>query len=458
MVTIEIWTMIASFVKDRMYMSMTCKLFQDMLQNMYDTKQLTNLNDPYVFKYRYQNIKLSDKIKYNKHFLNYVNHHVINATTYDKKHIINVLTHNCKSNNVTKPDDIKKLIDMYVKDNVITLEFGILVYVCLIHKSRDILKLMASYDVARVAYAITIFVRYKYESNIDIIVRDMDRLVRLGVTDYDEIYRQSQNRKNYIYLDGELRNYLKWKTLKPVNNFPMNLPSEMWTHILSYVKDKIYVEMVCKTFQYLLKKMHMTKKLTIENINDPYILKVNTEEFKINYIQKIHNHDCLNLLTYQVYCTNDYEILKQYIFIFLRQNCIKNNISRPDYIHKLINLLNVHYTEQKTIKNILIQTLKSKSYDILMLFLEYTKARELYPLAMIECYENEMNIDVITKEIDLLVERKVMTYMEIYHGLNSSRHFIFLRYELFGYLDKKHGIKNAIVVTKEADGGQCLIC
>jgi hypothetical protein len=44
----ELINHILYFVPDKIYTSMTCKLFLKMIHKMYESKQITNHNDPYV--------------------------------------------------------------------------------------------------------------------------------------------------------------------------------------------------------------------------------------------------------------------------------------------------------------------------------------------------------------------------------------------------------------------------
>jgi hypothetical protein len=115
----EIITHIINYIPDKMNTSMTCKLFQTILQN---TKHTENINDPY---YLSKNFNMFTGIKLgritNHNCLNFMTYNYIIANTFNAfdtdnplmlpifNYLATLLQQHCKINNVSKPDYINKL-------------------------------------------------------------------------------------------------------------------------------------------------------------------------------------------------------------------------------------------------------------------------------------------------------------------------------------------------------------
>jgi hypothetical protein len=105
----EIITLILFHIPDKTQASMTCKLFQKLLQTLYDTHQLSDINDSYYFS-KIPDVYPSDKI------CNIKNNNILNLIAYkfliknqykyllDAYYIYIVLRQNYILNNISKPD------------------------------------------------------------------------------------------------------------------------------------------------------------------------------------------------------------------------------------------------------------------------------------------------------------------------------------------------------------------
>lgn len=207
------------------------------------------------------------------------------------------------------------------------------------------------------------------------------------------------------------------------------LPYEMIMHIFGFVEDKIGLSMVCKLFDSLLLKMYTSKQLS--NINDSYYLKYmdNIDEaFIQNNIKNIHNHNCLNLIMYNLYLYG--KIYYNTRVVILYQNCMTNNISKPKYISKLSKSIPTFIGCFLNSYDMLDICIKNKSYGILKILLRKNngmRSNFMYNILKFNDDDNKV-VDLIT----CLVENDVITYECVLNKINLC---------IFQYFNNENKIK-----------------
>lgn len=223
------------------------------------------------------------------------------------------------------------------------------------------------------------------------------------------------------------------------------LPDEMLINIFKFVPDTMNISFSSKRFEHLLKKMNRSNHNDpydlyeynfILNHNDPYFLskyygKPNFTKINLN---KIFDWNCLNYLCFcwKKYEINDYVTATQFIPSLLDQHIITNNVTKPKYIHSLLkNIIQYHYN----LKHMLDLIFKHKSWDILMICSLYFHFEGYFQ----KKHKTETDIDVIIKDIEILVTYNIMAYIDIFEMYNKI--MMFLRDDVINYFEKKLGAK-----------------
>jgi hypothetical protein len=137
----------------------------------------------------------------------------------------------------------------------------------------------------------------------------------------------------------------------------------------------------------------------LSDFNDSYYLMryCKDDTIYVTKICNIHNHNCLNfLLTHE-------KILSRFPLTILRQNCVANNISRPDYLCKLFERVRQTFSGEITV--ILDILFDNKFYD------------------MLKILANNYNINnKVKQEIITSFDMDIMTPIMIYRMVNSWNH------------------------------------
>lgn len=214
-----------------------------------------------------------------------------------------------------------------------------------------------------------------------------------------------------------------------------HLPNETINNILQFIPDKVYAYMVSNRWRKLLdetvKDVQLHKyKIDVEiyegyhylrhkqyahdTFNDPFTLPKYVDEKNIlkfqNNIQYITNHNCLNYIFYTSKCKNK---SIRFFVILLAQNCEMNNSSNPNYILELYDMIN----NQPAYGLILNEILKHKSYDILSILAH--KFNDFGPTWLRYHYAMSPSNEII-KDIDILADKKIMSYTQIYNLIHKS--------------------------------------
>jgi hypothetical protein len=216
-----------------------------------------------------------------------------------------------------------------------------------------------------------------------------------------------------------------------------HLPNETIINILGFIPDKVYAYMVSKRWRKLLdetvKDVQLHKyRIDVEiyegydyfghrqyahtTFNNPFTLPKYVDEKNIlkfqNNIQYITNHNCLNYIFYTSKCKNR-SINIRFLVVLLAQNCKVNNSSKPNYILELYDIIN----NQSAYGLILNKILKHKSYDILSILAH--KFND-FGTMWLHYHYTMSQFNEIIKEIDILVDKNIITYAHVYNIFHKS--------------------------------------
>lgn len=211
----ETITHILYHITDKTLTNMTCKLFQKLLQNLYDTKKLSNINDSYFLNKHFDNMRHKDLDQ----VINIHNYNCLNLIAYKlfvskninvlNEHLMMLIKQNCKLNNVTRPKYMKKMYqDIQTYYWVVSKTDTEMLNTTLAHKSYDMLVLLLSVQNIKKIYVSTISARFKNEKDINVITYEIDYLVKNNVLDYTEVYVKLHEYEK-IHLQNELYGYLE---------------------------------------------------------------------------------------------------------------------------------------------------------------------------------------------------------------------------------------------------------
>jgi hypothetical protein len=208
----DIIPLILYHIPDKTPASMTCKLFRKMLLDMLDKKQLSDINDSYyishlgitTFHFLIEHI-------HNPNCLNAIIYKFINDRVGYRMPKYKLLKQNCKLNNISKPKYINFLvneierINYYGDKNIVDI-----LDVAFINKSFDILMMIMISNKIKAHWANSIYKRYKNETQIDIIIEEINMLIKNNIMSYAEMYNDMYLMdKNKIFLYDDVMKYLE---------------------------------------------------------------------------------------------------------------------------------------------------------------------------------------------------------------------------------------------------------
>lgn len=213
----EIINHILYFVPDKIYASRTCKLFLKMLHEMYESKKITNNNDPYVLsKYcnsmhcQFHGITVNDmaKIVNHKSLDYFMYRYNKNNIFFSGNRIMHLLIQHCISGHISNQNNILKLVD-----NLDIFDCPVLLCFIFLYKTYDALPIIMSNSKMKKAWFDCARVIYGVETNIDSIVVEINMMVEMGIMDYEYIYDYIQKWCRYGWLEirVELIEYLEKK-------------------------------------------------------------------------------------------------------------------------------------------------------------------------------------------------------------------------------------------------------
>jgi hypothetical protein len=193
---------ILEFVPDKIYASMVCKRWGKLLNDMYKNNKNQILGDvyylqKYYYEYGYECCT--------NHIPSIKNHQCLNFLCYiikEKKYWIQgklhiqLLLQNCKTNNVSKPQDIRFLSG--------TIEFDVS-NVAFDNKSYDILAILSlNYNIVYVWTKI-----YSAETDINILIEHINMFIDKCISNWMGIYKNVN--QSMFTLKNELLEYLYMK-------------------------------------------------------------------------------------------------------------------------------------------------------------------------------------------------------------------------------------------------------
>jgi hypothetical protein len=185
--------------------------------------------------------------------------------------------------------------------------------------------------------------------------------------------------------------------------------------------------------------MFVTKQLSCNNDTYYLVNLYNEDNFEHVYddIQNITNHNSLNFLNFACLKMN-LQIDKLKI---IRKNCEVNNTSKPYYIHMLTKELKWYYAPD--LINILNMLFTNEMYDMLSILFNTKVFLDVWFTKFICKYMHTSNFDNASKEIDLIICKKIMTPENVYKLIIPSHHEIFLiKNSLLTHIKYTYKIKN----------------
>lgn len=206
------------FVKDRVYVSMTCSKLKQTLLKMIDTKQITDYNDPYVLSQKYKIIPciFDDNLKQtmphitNHKSLDYICYVLSrNEYRYSWDNSIFVLLKRCCITNYAS--HAQYIINIFGQLECLQFkpswDYVTLLSTAFTHKSWNIILILMNINDVKDVWIHSMIFRYKYEKNIDVIIDEINFLVDNGIIDYEYAFN-----KIWLFYDSQL--ILKHELLK----------------------------------------------------------------------------------------------------------------------------------------------------------------------------------------------------------------------------------------------------
>lgn len=195
----EIVNHILYFVPDKIYASMTCKLFQKMLHNMYETKQITNYNDPYVLSKHCKGIEVCDvginclsKILNHKSLDYFVYRYDKNNIFFSENLLLHFTIQHCISGHISTPNNILKLVGKLDKHDYVFLSYFIDIY-----KAYESLPIIMTVPGMKESWILCMCSLHNPNISIDDVVAKFDVIIEMGIMDYEFIVNKLENWKDY---------------------------------------------------------------------------------------------------------------------------------------------------------------------------------------------------------------------------------------------------------------------
>jgi hypothetical protein len=207
---------ILGFVPDKIYVSMVCKKWVKLLDDMYKQNLISNFNDPYYLCKIYYKKSIDDHIENitNHKCLNYIYHMGTDALVYYR---VKLLMQNCRVNNISKPENINKLYNNAYYSVTNAYMFGSIFK----NKSYDML-LLISFEKCPDDYWLDY---YKTETDIDVLIDEMKTLHDMQIitftTFYERIYKDNNFKLKTQALEF-LGQYVNIKMRTLIHNYHKN--------------------------------------------------------------------------------------------------------------------------------------------------------------------------------------------------------------------------------------------
>lgn len=228
-----------------------------------------------------------------------------------------------------------------------------------------------------------------------------------------------------------------------------NLPPEIITHIMSFCpNDTFNLSKVSKYLKQLLYQREIKEKIIIQNDSFELMQYILTcKVCKINLFfdfEKITSSNCLNIITNEllnhVKYLNQYTIRREKSHYFntltkchipkiLKQYCITNNVSKMDYVRRLL----IYGGKWINMKDIFLTCLINKSFNMVDYFITYQfkldendntikKMVDYWKNNIFEYYKNDkMSIDSIFETIKYLVKNDILAIKDFYEYMKNNR-------------------------------------
>jgi hypothetical protein len=212
----EMITHIVNFVKDKIGLSMTCKLFDKLVLDIYKSGKLSNVNDSYYLKHlsNYQNI---DEI-YNHNCLNLVMYRLSNLQ-YSNLYFP-ILARVLETKNISKPEYIATISKKII--GITNIGMKHILHNTITYKSYDILKIIMSNSKPIEQGFLVFFLELYQNLNIEDTKKEMTCMIENDVVSYKNIYHWLEDliiiaktkhfyvsNKNIIMQCNELLEYIK---------------------------------------------------------------------------------------------------------------------------------------------------------------------------------------------------------------------------------------------------------
>jgi hypothetical protein len=219
------------------------------------------------------------------------------------------------------------------------------------------------------------------------------------------------------------------------------LPQEIISHIISFVEDRIYVSMVCKSWIGMLDKDKVIP-------NDSYSLKQYSLQYDIittldhNVVMNMSNYNSLKFLTYKLCELRDNRNLSpgenpflcravvSWTYNILCKLCEYNYIFEKHHLRDLFRYMGwetewSNDSNSTKIVKLINTAFEYKSYKILPLILSYSSWSKFWDKSVKHRYLNKLNCkDELINEIEFLQKSHILSYLEIYKQLCATHYYV----------------------------------
>jgi hypothetical protein len=171
------------------------------------------------------------------------------------------------------------------------------------------------------------------------------------------------------------------------------------------------------------------------DVNDSYYLMKNFENFEYyRYIHTIYNHNSLNFLS------SNEQVITEFPLTTLIQNFTTNNISRPRYIYKLLEMVGRRYPEE--ISNLFDIVFNNKFYDMIKILSTYGDFLNYWIDSFVNRNKTCDGInDEAKQEIIALINMNIVTPVKIRKLLkNISYSDLLIRHEVLLFLKNTYDV------------------
>ncbi len=211
-----------------------------------------------------------------------------------------------------------------------------------------------------------------------------------------------------------------------------NLPYEIQKLIISHVNknSNIICSFVCKSWKLILKDIYKQQIFNLNGIqnnscsfdmskiqNDSYLFNICCDKYKLTdickklVVSKMYSRNCLNRIAFKI--INAYYLIidKNIVNLILLQNCVINNVSKPNYIKKLLSTV---FISNNILDNMLNVSLMKSSFNMADFYI----AMGGLPKFWIEYIPNRENSEIeylkIVKELEYLIKNNAINISYYY--------------------------------------------